>query len=181
MDSLCCVRNKIMYVHLWRTVSALTRVLFWCLFPSLRINTKITSRERWNSSSLEYIHYSLYLRDWFYIEVWTTWWTFCKSHFQAQSNYLYFDSNFINPRVKVVHVLVCCLLYAKPSSQKYIGSHTQTISLLTHKNDFNSIQGLAPINVSQKWNQLKKYFDSSHKQCFLNGCNQKKHWKNQQK
>ena len=32
MDSLCRVRNKIMYVLLWRTDYALTRVLFWCLF-----------------------------------------------------------------------------------------------------------------------------------------------------
>ena len=38
MDSLCRVRNKIMYVLLWRTVYALTGVLFWCLL----INTKIT-------------------------------------------------------------------------------------------------------------------------------------------
>ena len=35
MDSLCIVRNKIMYVLSWRTVSALTRVLFWYLLPSL--------------------------------------------------------------------------------------------------------------------------------------------------
>ena len=35
MDSLCRVRNKIMYVLLWQTVYALTRVLFWCLFLSL--------------------------------------------------------------------------------------------------------------------------------------------------
>ena len=34
MDSLCRVRNKIMYVLPWQTISALTRVLFWCLFPS---------------------------------------------------------------------------------------------------------------------------------------------------
>ena len=27
-----------MYVLEWRTVSALTRVLFWCLFPELRSN-----------------------------------------------------------------------------------------------------------------------------------------------
>ena len=44
--SLCHVRNEIMYVLVWRTVYALTRVLFWCLFlPLLRnseINTKIT-------------------------------------------------------------------------------------------------------------------------------------------
>ena len=39
MDSLCRVRNKIMYVLLWRTVYALTRVLFWCLFPSLLRNS----------------------------------------------------------------------------------------------------------------------------------------------
>ena len=45
MDSLCRGRNEIMYVLLWRTVYALTRVLFWCLFPLLlrnEINTKIT-------------------------------------------------------------------------------------------------------------------------------------------
>ena len=35
MDSLCCIRIKLMYVLLWRTVYALTRVLFWCLFPLL--------------------------------------------------------------------------------------------------------------------------------------------------
>ena len=35
MDSLCCVRNRIIYVLLWWTVSALTGVLFWYLFPSL--------------------------------------------------------------------------------------------------------------------------------------------------
>ena len=39
IDSLCRVRNKIMYVLLWRTVYALTRVLFWCLFPSLLHNS----------------------------------------------------------------------------------------------------------------------------------------------
>ena len=38
MDSLCHVRNKIMYVLSWWTVSALTRVLIWCLFPSLLHN-----------------------------------------------------------------------------------------------------------------------------------------------
>ena len=39
MDSFCRVRNEIMYVLSWRTVSALTRVLFWCLFPSLLRNS----------------------------------------------------------------------------------------------------------------------------------------------
>ena len=42
---LCWVRNKVMCVLLWQTVSMLTRVLFWCLFPSLLHNsgnTKIT-------------------------------------------------------------------------------------------------------------------------------------------
>ena len=32
--SACPVRNKIMYILSWRTVSALIRVLFWWLFPS---------------------------------------------------------------------------------------------------------------------------------------------------
>ena len=39
MDSLCRARNEIMYVLLWQTVYALTRVLFWCLFPSLLCNS----------------------------------------------------------------------------------------------------------------------------------------------
>ena len=39
MDSFCRVRNKIMYVLSWRTVSVLTQVLFWCLFPSLLRNS----------------------------------------------------------------------------------------------------------------------------------------------
>ena len=39
MDSLCRIKNKIMYVLSWRTVSALTRVLFWCWFPSLLRNS----------------------------------------------------------------------------------------------------------------------------------------------
>ena len=34
-DSLCRIRNKIMYVLLWQTVYVLTGVLFWCLFHSL--------------------------------------------------------------------------------------------------------------------------------------------------
>ena len=65
MDSVCRVRNKIMYVLSWRTVSALTRVLFWYLFPEFRSNPgnkhqKQPSRERRNCSSLEYIHYFPY-------------------------------------------------------------------------------------------------------------------------
>ena len=39
MYSLCRVRNEIMYVPLSRTVYALTRVLFWCLFHSLLRNS----------------------------------------------------------------------------------------------------------------------------------------------
>ena len=54
-----------MYVLLWRSVYALTRVLFWCLFPSLLRNSgnkhqNNPSRERINSSPREYIHYSIY-------------------------------------------------------------------------------------------------------------------------
>ena len=41
LDSLCRVRNKIMYVLSWRTVSVLTRVFFWCLFTSFVRNSGI--------------------------------------------------------------------------------------------------------------------------------------------
>ena len=67
MDSLCRVRNEIVYVLSWRTVSVLTRVLFWYLFPALRRNS-------WNKHQnnplvrAETIHHSstyiiLYIRD----------------------------------------------------------------------------------------------------------------------
>ena len=39
MYSLCHVRNKLMYVLSWWTVSVLTRVIFLCLFPSLLRNS----------------------------------------------------------------------------------------------------------------------------------------------
>ena len=39
MDSLCHVRNKIMYVLSWQTVSAPTQMLFLYLFPSLLRNS----------------------------------------------------------------------------------------------------------------------------------------------
>ena len=39
LSSLCRVRNKIMYALSWRTIAALIRVLFWCLFPPLLRNS----------------------------------------------------------------------------------------------------------------------------------------------
>ena len=43
MDSLCRVRNKIIYVLSWRTVPALTGVLFWCLFDKHHNNTVMST------------------------------------------------------------------------------------------------------------------------------------------
>ena len=68
LDSLCRVRNKIMYVLLWQTVYALTRVLFWCLFPSLlrnsgnkHQNNPLVSAETIRHSSTYIILYKLVL------------------------------------------------------------------------------------------------------------------------
>ena len=58
MDSLCHVRNKIMYVLLWRTVYALNRVLFWC--ATREINTKITL-------SWAHIQFAMQVHTLFYI------------------------------------------------------------------------------------------------------------------
>ena len=38
ISPLYSANDKIMYVHLWQTVSALAQVLFWCLFPALLCN-----------------------------------------------------------------------------------------------------------------------------------------------
>ena len=63
------VRNKIMYVLSWRTVYVLTRVLCWCLFPSLlrnsgnkHQNNPIVSAETVRHSSTYIILYSLFQR-----------------------------------------------------------------------------------------------------------------------
>ena len=64
MDSFSGVRNKMMYVLLLRTVSVLTRVLFWCLFPELRNihqNNSFMSAETVRHSSTYIILYTNYL------------------------------------------------------------------------------------------------------------------------
>ena len=64
MESFCCVRNKIMYVLSWWTISLLTRVLFWCLFPSLLRNSenKLQNKPFVNAETVRHsnIHYSIY-------------------------------------------------------------------------------------------------------------------------
>ena len=61
MDSLCRVRTKTMYVLLWRTVYALTRVLFWCLFPSLLRNSGNEHQDNPLVSALTVRHASAYI------------------------------------------------------------------------------------------------------------------------
>ena len=63
IDSLCRIRNRIMYLLLWRTVYALTRVLCvyfprWC--ATREINTKIILSWAHNSSPRENIQYSIW-------------------------------------------------------------------------------------------------------------------------
>ena len=38
------ISNKIIYLPPWRTISVLTRVIFWCLFPSLLRNSRNTQQ-----------------------------------------------------------------------------------------------------------------------------------------
>ena len=80
MDSICHVRSKIMYVLSWQTVSALTQVLFWCLFPSLLCNSRnkhqnnpLVSAETVRHSSayiILYIPHSLIWGVFFEFKVW---------------------------------------------------------------------------------------------------------------
>ena len=71
MDSFCCVRNKIMYVLSWRTVSALTRVLFWCLFPSLLRNSGNKHQNNPLLSAETVRHSSTYIILYAYAHKWT--------------------------------------------------------------------------------------------------------------
>ena len=52
LDSLRRVRNKLMYVLPWRTVSALTRVLFRCLFYNKHQNNPLASAGSVRHSSI---------------------------------------------------------------------------------------------------------------------------------
>ena len=61
MYSLCHVRNKIMHVPLWRTVYALTPVLFWCLFPSLLRNSGNKHQNNPHVCASTFSHASTYI------------------------------------------------------------------------------------------------------------------------
>ena len=61
LHSLRRVRNKMMYAHSWRTVYALTRVLFWCLFPSLLRNTGNKHQNKPLMSAETICHSSVYI------------------------------------------------------------------------------------------------------------------------
>ena len=60
---LCRVRNKIMYVLLWRPISPFSRVLLWCALRSLLHNWEKhqnnTLMVTLNSSPFQYTHHSL--------------------------------------------------------------------------------------------------------------------------
>ena len=62
MDSSCRVKNKIMYILSWRSVSALTRVSFWYLFNKYKSNP-LVSAETIRHSSTYIILYISYRRD----------------------------------------------------------------------------------------------------------------------
>ena len=61
MDLLCHVTNKIMYVLSWQTVSVLTQVLFWCLFPSLLRNWGNKHQNNPLVSTETFCHLSTYI------------------------------------------------------------------------------------------------------------------------
>ena len=61
MDSLCRVRNIIMNVLAWRTVSVLTRVLFWYLFTSLLRNSGNKHQNNPLVSTETVCHWSTYI------------------------------------------------------------------------------------------------------------------------
>ena len=69
IDSIYRIRNKIMYVLSWKTVSALTRVLFWHSLPSLlrnsgnkHQNNPLTSAETVRHPSTDIIFYLITVR-----------------------------------------------------------------------------------------------------------------------
>ena len=54
-------KSRIMYVLEWRTVSALARGLFWCLFPELRSNEGNTHQNNTRVSAETVRHESTYI------------------------------------------------------------------------------------------------------------------------
>ena len=94
MDSLCRVRNKIMHVLSWRTVSALTRVLFWYLLPSLLRNSGSKHQNNPLVSSETIRHSSTYIILYAWIQIMTgcgrqpaITWANVDPHICRQTNY----------------------------------------------------------------------------------------------
>ena len=72
MYSLCHVRNRMIYVLSWRTISVLTRVLFCYLFPPLLRNSGNKHQNNPLVSAQTVRHSSTYII--FYISYWTPLW-----------------------------------------------------------------------------------------------------------
>ena len=72
MDSLCHVRNIVMFLLSWRTVSALTRVLFLCLFHSLLHNSGNKHKNNTLVSAETVHHSSTYIILYFCRGQWLT-------------------------------------------------------------------------------------------------------------
>ena len=86
LSSYCRVRNKIMCVLSWWTVSALTQVLFWCLFPSLLRNSRKTHQNNLLVSAETVHHSSTYIILYVSFEILSYFkgsdhvWAVCKKH-----------------------------------------------------------------------------------------------------
>ena len=75
MGLLCHVRNRIIYVQLWQTVHAHTRVLFWCLFPELLRNSGNKHQNNTLVSASAVRHSSTYIIHYISHEICT--WLYC--------------------------------------------------------------------------------------------------------
>ena len=94
----CHVRNRIMYALSWRTVHALTRNLFWCLFMGLRSNEGNKHHRHPRAHTLNFfqlMHYPLYI----------------PCILMVEYNRLYPMHLYGRTRHRISHKPLCCALF----------------------------------------------------------------------
>ena len=95
IGALCRVRNEIMYLLSWLTLSALTRVLFLCVYPELRSNegnkhkrNPVVSAETVRHPSAYIIPYIYIIYIYIYIYIYTNYVGIISIDSQRNGNHL---------------------------------------------------------------------------------------------
>ena len=136
-----------MYVLEWRTVSALTRELFWCLFPELRSNE---GNKHQNNTwvSAETVHHKST-----YINLFLTWHNESINDDKNDNLYTYFPIFTHRPRVSLAWCSVCWWRHNRLLMTSQLPDNCDAVTWIVISNslDIDFIHGDIHARSCKKW------------------------------